>query len=319
VPTNESLEYKESLFTGVKLAACAELLTLISDLEDGDESFVRSRFMNLWQQYDSVVALLIAAGLLKREGKEIRATHPQSFLDLGAKILSGLTKTRNSFAEEVREFLSYFRRDNSGLTYSPHDLLRSSQSAVRNFLLEAGVLETVKAGDCYRIVPGLRETIYEIMRPRKSTSAERLTGLIEERSAIGHTAEQAVLNYERKRLGDKHLADIVHIAEADSEAGYDIRSLRCRAEPVPVFLEVKAVSEDDCSFYWSRNEVAAATWLGEAYCLVLVPIAAFGDCRIEKAQRIWNPAACISQLLMEPMVWRCRAREEGPNKEETNA
>lgn len=316
MPTDDFSGYSESHFSGVRFAACADLVALLRDLRDGDEAFVRARYENAWQHYEQAASLLMAAGLIERKGGRIRAIDGDEAQGLAEKVITGLASRGSAVAEELQEFVRNFQRTENGLTYFPHELQRSGHSAVRNFLLEAGLLESMSTGGPYRLVPKYHETIYRLMRLRASTTAERLQEFSEKRSAIGRSAELVVLENERTRLGATHQDHVVHISLNDSEAGYDIRSLRSKTEPSPIFLEVKAVSEVDWCFYWTRNEMAAAQWLGESYCLILVPVAAGGECAIEKAYRLWNPAASGPDVIMTPAVWHCKLAQANGSRGE---
>ena len=80
---------------------------------------------------------------------------------------------------------------------------------------------------------------------------------------LGLKAELAILSIEKERLS--HFPHIVgkidHVAIRDVSAGYDILSYETPVQnenPIPRYIEVKAVSQWDVEFYWSVNEIEVA-------------------------------------------------------------
>jgi hypothetical protein len=91
---------------------------------------------------------------------------------------------------------------------------------------------------------------------------------------LGFSAELAVVEHERKRLGTE-LADLVeHISADQPYACYDIKSATVTAGQVADrYIEVKAVPEGTLQFYWSKSEVDVAKVLRDRYYLYLLPYA----------------------------------------------
>ena len=59
-------------------------------------------------------------------------------------------------------------------------------------------------------------------------------------------------------------------------AGYDIKSFDLQAaqngDKISIFIEVKAVSQLNYKFYWTRNEIEKASLYSKNYYLYLFPI-----------------------------------------------
>jgi hypothetical protein len=84
---------------------------------------------------------------------------------------------------------------------------------------------------------------------------------------------------------------IKHVAAENVGAGYDVLSFTESANAAghsDRFIEVKAVSQIDFKFYWSRNEIEAAQIYGQNYFLYLVPVSK-GGFDFHKLKIIQNP------------------------------
>jgi len=108
-------------------------------------------------------------------------------------------------------------------------------------------------------------------RPRKAKSAAQLERDLAAQAAAGLLAEEWVLAYERRRLSDHPLRDLIRrVSESDVAAGYDIISFAGTTSiHHDLFIEVKSYGEIK-RFFWSRNEIATAAEFGEEYALYLV-------------------------------------------------
>jgi len=101
----------------------------------------------------------------------------------------------------------------------------------------------------------------------------------QKKEEIGRAAELRIIEYERERLCQlPDLAkNIVHTADRDVTAGYDIKSFETRSNEdgnsISRFIEVKAVSLLDYRFYWTRNEIEKSKYYQDKYFLYLLPIA----------------------------------------------
>ncbi len=113
---------------------------------------------------------------------------------------------------------------------------------------------------------GLRRKI-----SRKVLSPEELERIQSAQSKQGMKAEEYVLAFELKRLhGHPQVQLVRRVSEIDTGAGFDIESFEGLRSFFPDrFIEVKSY-QGSPRFFWSQGEIAAATELGENYCLYLV-------------------------------------------------
>lgn len=145
----------------------------------------------------------------------------------------------------------------------------------------------------------------------RNTSPNAIAKKLSQRNELGNAAENAVLEYERKRVGPELACEVKHLAPSHPAAGYDIRSVTVGDRPAsePRYIEVKAVSSDTPCFFWSRNEVEVAKVLGPFYYLYLVPVRAQGDFDIARMIVISNPRSAVlgddSEWVVESDGLRC--------------
>jgi hypothetical protein len=116
---------------------------------------------------------------------------------------------------------------------------------------------------------------------------------------LGFKAELAILHQERRLLKKLPALQgrIRHMSLENVRAGYDILSFEQRSgeEWREKYIEVKAVSPIDWRFYWSRNEMAKAKELKDAYYLCLVPVSGLNDFNLSEIKLISDPYKNIFQ------------------------
>ena len=84
-----------------------------------------------------------------------------------------------------------------------------------------------------------------------------------------------VFEHEREIVGHRNAAKVIHIAMENTNAGFDIASIRREKETGQLCIrkiEVKAVSPKEWAFTLTRNEIRVATESKDAYFLYLVPV-----------------------------------------------
>ena len=91
---------------------------------------------------------------------------------------------------------------------------------------------------------------------------------IEKQQIYGEEAEKYVLEFEKKRLGNKH---IDWVAEYIVNEGYDIASYNEKDDSeYNRFIEVKSYDGNNPYFFWSRNEFNVAKRKSDTYWIYLV-------------------------------------------------
>ena len=181
-----------------------------------------------------------------------------------------------------------------------NESLPLAASTVRNVLISQGflIVERDVQGTKFYIAPEFDTLVAKHCKAsRKQLSLERLKKILEANELAGEKAEQYVLCFEKKRIGQPLCDSIKRISEVDASAGYDIVSYdSCQSQTIDRFIEVKAISNS--GFYWSRNEYEIAKLKGESYYLYLVELGRINDLGYSP-EMIQNPA----QSVMESDSW----------------
>lgn len=322
-PTDASSAGDASLFVGLRVAGLRTLVEATARSGTGALSLIRRQYEASWVGFEAATEFLEKLGFLRLDAGAVRADASLVQMpDFGSALLNALAKADCAHREEVRGFLSHFRRGQEGLEYTPIEPERSSHSHVRNFLMDLGAITAVVSGVRYRVTGGYEHALYRLMRPASATGSGALGRRIGEKAALGMKVELAVLQAEVAKVGETERDRVVHTSQFDAEAGYDIQSVSSSSSVIqptrPVYIEVKAVSPLDFGFFWSRNERAAASWLGADYCLVLVPVMPFGEVDLRNARVVWNPVVEVDRRngwSLETEVWHCSTDKLGASPE----
>ena len=143
---------------------------------------------------------------------------------------------------------------------------------------------------------------------RERLTLEQLRKKLEANAVAGERAEEYVLGFEKRRLGNEKAQRVRIISDIDVAAGYDIVSFHTEASEIyDRFIEVKAVS-NDVSFFWSENEYDIAKLKGNDYYLYLVDLGSINDPSYSPIM-IPDPAKNVMtspEWLIEPQSYRIR-------------
>jgi len=192
------------------------------------------------------------------------------------------------------EYLSQYNLSGNRLTSRPRVEHRVEKSGIRNILMELGLVTYEKELEQYTIPIEHSYSFVKYIENRQ-LSQEVLEEILRKQKVLGDLAEDAVVKYEKKRLSDKLGLSkrIRKISQEDACAGYDILSFESYLNENNIheerFIEVKAVSIKDYSFYWSRNEIDKSIYYGNRYFLYLLPVLKMNQIDIDYLKIIQNP------------------------------
>ena len=135
----------------------------------------------------------------------------------------------------------------------------------------------------------------------KAVSEEDLYKILEIQRRIGKEAEEATVEWERKRLRDLGVKEsvldrICRKSKIEVDAGYDIDSFDNAKIGMNFdrFIEVKATTGGNPEFYWSENEIEKAKELGDRYFIYIW--VNFGKPEQQLIEPIQNP---YRQIIVE--------------------
>jgi hypothetical protein len=295
-------------------------LTLIETLERSKlrtEPHVRRLFCRFSQGFDAALTFLIRLRVVERsEGELVISSQPPE--PTGTKreiwLLSRILAVRNNYRAEVFSYLRKYRVEDGDLLYHPPIELRSRESNVRNFLMELGVVHAIWNGTGYKVSPDYISLYAQAIDRQRKVSPESLVNSFAARDVLGLMVEEAVVNYERSRVGAERADRVEHVSLRNVAAGYDIQSISVTdgGAERPRYIEVKAVSAGSMGFYWTRNEIAVAKTLGNFYFLYLVPVSPKVGIDDSRMYIICNPHQAVIQTqeewVTEADVVRCSLR-----------
>lgn len=255
------------------------------------------------------------AGLLSIKKGIVRLTElGQEFLSRNPDFLYEITEPQKIFIAEqlifkgpwrpgARDLFLSFSPNYSKITYELsliENPLPLRYNSMIHLLQVLGVLLEVNG----KLIVASRyvASVIQLLADTLSVSEEKLDQALQANRKLGTQAEEAVVEYERKRLralGREAEAELVRrISQLDLSAGYDIKSFDGDKPSFNYdrFIEVKASQESGLRFFWSANERRVAEEKGDKYWIYFV-----SGFRQNKADQITpimiqNPAKRLSKI-----------------------
>lgn len=316
---NGSSGTSTSAFEGLTLHRALALVEALEKSKLRTEHQVRRVFSRSSQRFDAALAFLIRVGVVQEsEGGLVFRTEPPAAAgsDRQAWLLSRLLRVRNRYRSEMFSYLRKYRVEGGELVYHSPVQRRSRESAVRNFLMEMGIVRHDREGARHIVSCDYVSLYARATETRRAVSPESLTKSIAARDELGLSAEKTVMKFEKDRLGPDLANEVDHVSLRNVAAGYDIRSLTVTdgKEGVPRYIEVKAVSAGSMCFYWTHNEIAVAQTLQESYFLYLLPVSAEGGFDLSRMRIIPDPHKAVfayqKEWIIESDVIRCSLRRQ---------
>jgi len=269
------------------------------------ENQIRKMYSQNSECFDAALRFLIRLGIVRKNGRSLALCNQppsESPSDKLTWLISRLLCVRNRYRSEIFRYVRNFRLEAGELVYRPFPERRSSESGVRNFLMEMKVVRHEREHARYVLSYDFIWLHAHAEEPSREVSPSRLRDSLAARDELGLLAERAIIEFEKKRLGNVLAGEVDHVALRNVAAGYDIRSLTVSndSETVPRFIEVKAVSPVSMCFHWTRNEVAVACTLRDFYFLYLLPVTGSGGFDVANLRIICDPH---KRVLGSPQEW----------------
>jgi len=279
-----------------------------------DIEFIQTKYLRDAPNFEETISFLLDLRLIEISNAKIipLSTYRQFLIKLSQRVNRHII-IRDFFVNRLLaspiyrdyaiEFLARFHFIDGKLEFAPNSIHKTDYSGLRNFLMELGFIKLDATRFVYVIVePQLLNPLEYFLVGRMSPEA--FQHMQEKNNDVGKAAELAVLEYEKKRL--HRFPDLVekieHIAVKAVNAGYDIRSYEEVNLVVPKerLIEVKAVSQWDFLFHWTRNEIEKAKDSKDRYYLYLVPSMEVNRFDINSMKIIQNP---FNSILGNQSVW----------------
>lgn len=152
--------------------------------------------------------------------------------------------------------------------------LDKEQNITIHFFKYLGLLKDVKS--IIQVEKQYSELVYQLTADSKILSEQQLEKILMENRKLGAQAENAVVEFEKRRLmklGKKIQAELVkRISTINVSAGYDIESFDGTTDEIfpNRFIEVKATTSNEVRFYWSYNEIRVAAIKKDNYWIYMM-------------------------------------------------
>ncbi len=268
----------ENILTRLTPKEAVALVNIIESSTLQEAGFLKRRFEECAAHFEEAVAFLTNIRWICQEGGELHASAEAiaicaaSRAQANSGIAQAMTKGTTYLQNIISNYLSAFYFDGTCLSHKPSAQNRLAQRGIRSFLIELEVVTYDTENDRYLLNHDYSDLYLWARNVRGFVSKAELLQAATDKDKLGSSAELAVLEFEKARLGPLWFSHIEHIAAVYPGASFDIRSVTVIENlPVPRFIEVKAVSMGDNRFFWTSSEVESARLLEGRYFLYLLP------------------------------------------------
>ena len=273
-------------------------------------SFVQKLFTEQSRNFSETLEFLTDIGWVRASGGELalaascelsRMNEAQRF----RAIADAMADESSPFRIILARYLNVFDGNEGTIVHRPSAQSRLEQSAIRNFLMELGLVSQVPKSDSYILDERAADLYLWARNVSGFSSKAELLRRAGERDELGIAAEIAILEFEREQVGADWADAIEHVSAKYPAACFDIKSLRVeKGQTIPRFIEVKAVPAESFQFFWTAAEIEAAALLRRSYFLYLLPVIDGGVFDLAAMEVVEDPYVTIYQ---SPEIW---AKEE---------
>jgi len=268
--------------------------------------FIKSKYQNSASHFEDVLYFLNKLNLISiRKNKIMLKGHYRAYINnikekenkeeiLQDIIIGVFIKQKNFLSGILNDFFSNFQLINNQYEFKPDNYQKLKYSGIRNLLIDLNFIVFNTHTKKYIISPFYTSNFDKIFQYH-TISMPDFVNKLQEKIQLGENAELRVIQYEKEHLSKfPFLASkIEHTAIKNIMAGYDIKSYERKLDnfgnPIPRYIEVKAVSRHDYKFDWTRNEIEKAKFYNDNYYLYLLPVIHKNDFDFENLKVIQNP------------------------------
>lgn len=283
--------------------------------------FIEARYKEHAQYFSETLQFLKDLGWVCEDGEQLTISDEgrsvaASLTDEGyvaEKITQAMSSPSNAYGNALAEYLGLFKVIGDEVTHRPLPQRRLQESTVRNFLMDMRMVFYRKDDDTFVLSRNFVHLYFWAKNVTGQKSKERLQALSSMREQLGSSAEYAVFQYEKIRVGEQLAAQVEYVSDTYPFACYDVKSVSLNNDSsIPRYIEVKAVSADSYEFFWSSSELEAARFLENEYFLYLLPVVD-GTFDFSKLLILENPYITVyknsDNWLTEENVIVCRRKQ----------
>lgn len=279
-------DYSVRTIPSIRLNQALVFMRIVSDASFSRLDHIKNQYLDTETNFEAVLVFLSALNIVFLRNDRLKINEEFDFSKnknssifeikrlMRASLTGCLLEKGNPYSIELAGFFKQF--DSCQLKMDMEQKVRFK--SIRNILMELDVISYDINSRVYSISDEFKSHVLELLSFDKggATTPGQLRELISQNEKIGRDAELAVIQYEKDRLAKyPHLANAIeHVADKNTNMGYDIKSFELpkSSKKKDRFIEVKAVSSTDYKFYWSRNEIEAASKYATRYYLYLLPV-----------------------------------------------
>lgn len=267
----------------VTLRQIQELLKILNTVKLCRLPFIEGVYKETAQYFHETLKFAVDLELVSVEGGEVIVSDECRLLyqasptapEIAMRILDRLLNRSTGVSAGVAEYLSQFNLVGDELEHRPSTHARLRDSAVRDFLMELGVVFYDLHKDRFVLTPDGVHCYLWSKNVRGLKSKRALSRVLKQKDELGSAAECAVMEFEKRRVGEGLAKRVEHVSAVLPFACYDIKSVTLQDHSdllLPRYIEVKAVAPKSYKFFWTSSELTAAKLLGDAYFLYLLPV-----------------------------------------------
>jgi hypothetical protein len=295
------------------------LLTTLHGATLSGRQFIKARYEEQGRHFSETLEFITDLGWVRTASDELILSEEYgSFAASSAsegyvteKIIHAMMIS-NAYASVLAEYLVQFNVVGNEVARRPSHQARLRESAIRNFLIDMTIVLYDNEHDRFVLKQDYVHLYLWAKNVRGPKTKRAFEAMSRQREELGSSAESAVFEYEKLRVGEELAAHVEYISATYPFACYDVKSITTTADSnVPRYIEVKAVSPDSYEFYWSRSELEAAKLLSGQYFLYLLPVSS-GMFEFSQLLVIENPYETVYEntdnWLVEDNVILCRRK-----------
>lgn len=240
-------------------------------------------------EYELVIEYCKQCGLLKIKdsgvylsslGERFLSANPEKYFEITEaqkQLVAERIVFRGAWVNHARELFEKFSLNQTSAVYEISIIdspITAEHNSIVHLFKHLGIL--LEHDYVIKVDKKYSELVYHITADGKVVSEQQLEKILMENRKLGAQAENAVVQFEKKRLnnlGKEIQSEMVkRISTINTAAGYDIESFDGTSDEIfpNRFIEVKATSGNDLRFYWSNNEMNVAKQKEKKYWIYMV-------------------------------------------------
>lgn len=240
-------------------------------------------------EYDSVLSHCKHCGLLQIKNRNVTisalglkflSANRERYFEINEaqkQLISERIIFRGAWNNHARELFDHFSLNQASAVYElsiVDSSLPKNLNATIHFFKYLGILQ--EGEFVIQVVRKYSELVYLLTADSKAITEQQLEKILMENRKLGAQAENAVVEFERKRLIKlgkvAQASQVKRISIINTAAGYDIESFDGTSDEIfpNRFIEVKATAGDEIRFYWTNNEKEVASKRKDSYWIYMM-------------------------------------------------